>query len=99
TAKHKVDIDPIVWRLAGKVSIHHKIVHQSPEIAAGVDSGGAGDQGIMVGYATAETPQLLHLEVVLARQLNQYLFAIWSNVGKTQVTLKDGKIIAVVASF
>lgn len=99
TAKHKIDIDPIVRRIAGKVSIHHKIVHQSPEIASGVDTGGAGDQGIMVGYATAETPELLPLEVVLARQLNQYLFKLWPNDGKTQVTLKDGKIAAVVASF
>ena len=100
TAKHKVKIEPIVRRLAGNdVVIRHKIVHQSPEIASGVDTGGAGDQGIMVGYATAETPELLPLEVVLARRLNQYLFERWPHDGKTQVTLKDGKIVALVASF
>lgn len=99
TATAKVDIGPIVKRLAGNVKLRHKIVHQSPEIAAGVDTGGAGDQGIMVGYATDETKELLPLEVVLARSLNQHLFKRWPNDGKTQVTLKDGKVNAVVASF
>lgn len=99
TASHKVEVDPIVKRLAPGVRIHHKIVHQSPEIAAGVDTGGAGDQGIMVGYATAETPQMLPLEVVLARKLNQNLFERWPYDGKTQVTLKDGKVVSLVASF
>lgn len=99
TAKGQIDIKPIVKRLAGNVILREKIVHQSPEIAHGVDSGGAGDQGIMVGYATSETPEHLPLEVVLSRRLNQYLFKIWPHDGKTQVTLKDGKIVAVVASF
>ncbi|MBI5906869.1 methionine adenosyltransferase domain-containing protein [Candidatus Saccharibacteria bacterium] len=100
TAHAKIDVEPIVRRLAGdKVKIRHKIVHQSPEIAVKVDSGGAGDQGIMVGYATSETNELLPLEVVLSRQLNQYIFKRWPYDGKTQVTLKDGKITAVVASF
>ena len=100
TAKGKVDIEPIVRRLAGKdVDLRIKVVHQSPEIAAGVDTGGAGDQGIMVGYATAETPEFLPQEVVLARQLNQELYKKWPHDGKTQVTLKDGQIVAVVASF
>jgi S-adenosylmethionine synthetase len=99
TATHKVNIEPIIERLAGKVNIKHKIVHQSPEIAHGVDSGGAGDQGIMVGYATSETEELLPLEVVLARSLNKYLYEKWPFDGKTQVTLKDKKIVALVASF
>lgn len=99
TAKAKVAIAPIVKRLAGDVKLRTKIVQQSPEIASGVDPGGAGDQGIMVGYATAETPEYLPLEVVLSRQLNQKLFKKWPNDGKTQVTLKDGQITAVVASF
>ncbi len=100
TSHAKIDVEPIVRRIAGnKVTIRHKIVHQSPEIAAGVDTGGAGDQGIMVGYATLETKELLPLEVVLSRQLNQYLFKRWPYDGKTQVTLKDGKIVALVASF
>lgn len=99
TAHAKIDIAPIVKRLAGDVNLRHKIVHQSPEIGGSVDTGGAGDQGIMVGYATSDTKELLPLEVVLARQLNRYLFKKWAHDGKTQVTLKDGKIVALVASF
>lgn len=99
TSKTHPDIEPIVRRLAGDVELQIHLVKQSPEIAAGVDTGGAGDQGIMVGYATSETPQLLPLEVVLSRHLNQYLYKKWPFDGKTQVTLRDGRIVSVVASF
>ena len=99
SSNHEVDIAPIVQRLAGDVDFRSKIVLQRPEIASGVDTGGAGDQGIMVGYATAETPQFLPLEVILARELNQFLYKTWPSDGKTQTTLKDGKLTAVVASF
>ncbi len=92
-------IEPIVERLAGDVDLTVHLVKQSTEIAAGVDTGGAGDQGIMVGYATSETTELLPLEVVLSRSLNQYLYQKWPFDGKTQVTLKNGTITAVVASF
>lgn len=94
-----VDIEAIVKRLAGDVKVVEHIAAQSPEIAAGVDIGGAGDQGIMVGYACNETAELLPLEVVLARQLNQYIYKKWPYDGKTQVTLKDKEIVSVVASF
>ena len=94
-----VDIPAIILRLAGDVKLVENIAVQSPEIAQGVDTGGAGDQGIMVGYATNETPELLPLEVVLARDLNQYLYEIWPHDGKTQVTTQDAKIHTVVASF
>ncbi len=99
TAKTHVEIEPIVARLAGNVKLEVHLVKQSPEIAGGVDTGGAGDQGIMVGYACNETPELLPLEVVLARRLNQYLYKKWPYDGKTQVTLRAGKVSAVVASF
>ncbi len=99
TAKEYVDVVPIVKRLAGEVEIIEHIVKQSPEIARGVDTGGAGDQGIMVGYATDETPELLPLETVLARRLNEALYAKWPYDGKTQVTLRDGVVESVVASF
>ncbi len=94
-----VDIRSIVDRIAGKVELELRIVKQSPEIAQGVDTGGAGDQGIMVGYACNETPELLPSEVILSRKLNQTLYKIWPYDGKTQVTLKDGQIISIVASF
>ena len=93
------EIEPIVKRLAGDVEVEIRLVKQSPEIASGVDTGGAGDQGIMVGYATNETPELLPLEVVLSRRLNQYLYETWPHDGKTQITLRDGKIESIVASF
>ena len=99
TSSATVDVEPIVKRIAGDVEIEHRIVRQSPEIAHGVDTGGAGDQGIMVGYACDETPEYLPLETVLARQLNQYLYEKWPNDGKTQVTLRDKNIESVVASF
>jgi len=100
TSKAKgVDVAAIVTRLAGTVKLVKHIAAQSPEIANGVDTGGAGDQGIMVGYATNETPELLPLETVLARKLNQYLYKKWPFDGKTQVTLQNGKIISIVASF
>jgi S-adenosylmethionine synthetase len=100
TSTAHVEVGPIVARLAGKeIECEVRIVTQSPEIAQGVDTGGAGDQGIMVGYACNETPEYLPLETVLARKLNQYLFHVWPYDGKTQVTTFGGKIESVVASF
>jgi len=94
-----IDVTEIVRRIAGEVELRERLSEQSPEIAQGVDTGGAGDQGIMVGYACDETPELLPLEYVLARRLNQHLYERWPHDGKTQVTLKDGKVRSVVASF
>ena len=101
TSKAEVDIPAIVKRIAGdNVEIHTKVVKQSPEIAQGVDTGGAGDQGIMIGYACDETPELLPLEVVLSRRLNQFIFAKHPYDGKTQITIApDGTIDSIVASF
>jgi S-adenosylmethionine synthetase len=94
-----VDVQAIIRRLVGDVKIIEHIAKQSPEIAAGVDTGGAGDQGIMIGYATSETPEFLPLEVVLSRKLNQHLYGKWPFDGKTQVTLEGTTIVGVVASF
>ncbi len=94
-----VDIPAIVKRIAGNVELIERLSTQSPEIAQGVDTGGAGDQGIMVGYACNETPELLPLEFVLARNLNRFLFKAWPYDGKTQVTIKDGILATIVASF
>lgn len=94
-----IDVEAIVKRIAGNVAVTAHIAKQSPEIAQGVDTGGAGDQGIMVGYACSDTAELLPLEVVLSRKLNQYLYKRWPHDGKTQVTTKDGKITSIVASF
>lgn len=94
-----VDVDAIVRRLAGDVEVISHLATQSAEIAQGVDIGGAGDQGIMIGYATHETPEMLPLEVALARNLNQYLYAKWPYDGKTQVTLDGNEMVSIVASF
>ena len=101
TSKGDVDIPAIVKRIAGDdVEVHTKIVKQSPEIAQGVDTGGAGDQGIMIGYACDETPELLPLEVVLSRNLNEFIYDKYPFDGKTQVTIApDGTIDSIVASF
>ena len=101
TSTADVDIPAIVKRIAGDdVEVYTKIVKQSPEIAQGVDTGGAGDQGIMIGYACDETPEMLPREVVLARRLNQYIYEKYPFDGKTQITIApDGSIDSIVASF
>lgn len=71
------------------------LVQQSPEISRGVDQEGAGDQGIMVGYACSETPELLPLEVVLAKKLSR---AMGARDGKAQVTVQEGKIDSFLTS-
>ncbi|MBR2710751.1 methionine adenosyltransferase domain-containing protein [Candidatus Saccharibacteria bacterium] len=96
-----INIEEIVKRIAGNdVEVHTKIVKQSPEIAQGVDTGGAGDQGIMIGYATDETPEMLPKEVVISRNLNEFIYDKYPYDGKTQVTIApDGTIDSIVASF
>jgi S-adenosylmethionine synthetase len=82
------------------------ISQQSPEIAAGVDTGGAGDQGIMYGYATDETPEYLPKGVVMAHKLTQGLEDLrisgtltWLRPdGKGQVTLDNREIQTVLVS-
>lgn len=100
----KVDIPTLVRQIAGAdLKVNTKVVQQSPEIAQGVDTGGAGDQGIMIGYATNETPELLPREVVLSRRLNQFIYAKHPYDGKTQITLQDAgddwQVHSIVASF
>lgn len=90
-----------------ELEITVNVVQQSPDIARGVDTGGAGDQGIMYGFATDETPERLPLGVVLSHRLAQGLENIRRNNkqfvwlrpdGKTQVTIDNGRVTAVVVS-
>lgn len=95
------NVQDIVRGIAGPgYDIRVHLVEQSPEIAQGVDTGGAGDQGIMTGFATRETDSYMPKEYDLARMLNQKVFEKYPYDGKTQVTLDhDGEILSVVTSF
>jgi len=61
---------------ADSCSVINVINHQSPDIAMGVDTGGAGDQGMMFGYATDETPELMPATLVYAHKLMKELARI-----------------------
>lgn len=100
TTNATIDYIKLAKKFVGdEYEIIAKVVHQSPEIARGVDTGGAGDQGIMVGYATSETENLMPLEVDLSRSLNKHIYESFAFDGKTQITITDNKIHTVVATF
>jgi S-adenosylmethionine synthetase len=90
-------------------AILNAIHSQSPDIAQGVDKGGAGDQGIMIGYACDETPELMPLGIILAHKLvkrmtdvrKEGILKYLGPDGKSQVTVeyedtKPKKIKAIV---
>ena len=80
------------------INVIININSQSPEIANGVDTGGAGDQGIMIGYACRDNKQYLPQEYFLSRELNKFIFDKYPYDGKTQVTM-NGNSLRVVSSF
>src|SRR3989344_3094942 len=113
TTRAEVDFAEIARRIYQDIGhknnlfIITKIMTQSPDIAHGVDTGGSGDQGIMYGFATDETPEFLPLAVVRAHTLAKGLeklrktrkdFLWLKPDGKTQITVKNGKIKTVLVS-
>jgi S-adenosylmethionine synthetase len=91
--------------------ILNTIQSQSPDIAMGVDTGGAGDQGLMFGYACDETPELMPLPIMMAHKLVRQLSEVRRSGGlkflrpdgKSQVSVeyvngKPARIDAVVVS-
>ncbi len=75
---------------ANTCGVHNLIQSQSPDISMGVDTGGAGDQGMMFGFACDETPELMPLPIMMAHKLVQRL-SVARREGILEFLRPDGK--------
>jgi S-adenosylmethionine synthetase len=112
TTNAKVDYEAVAKKVYKDIGYDQElkflinIVQQSPDIAQGVDTGGAGDQGIMYGFATDETPEFLPYAIVKVHALAKGLEELrksgnanWIKPdGKTQITVVDGTIKTILVS-
>src|SRR3989344_9042550 len=112
TTTAKLDYENIARELYKEIGyednlkIITQIVTQSPDIAMGVDTGGAGDQGIMYGYATDETEECLPRGIVLVHKLTKGLEDLRKSGalpwlmpdGKAQITMENGRARSVLVS-
>jgi S-adenosylmethionine synthetase len=112
TTNAEIDYEDIARKLYTKIGyseeleIRTRIVKQSPDIALGVNTGGAGDQGIMYGYATNASNDFLPFGYGLVNKLTKGLQTLretkklkWLRPdGKAQVTIKSGQLITVLIS-
>lgn len=112
TTKAKFDAKKIAAKVYKSIGHNDKlkfvtnIIKQSPDIAMGVDTGGAGDQGIMYGFATNETPEYLPKAVALVHKLTKGLEDLRRSKkipwllpdGKAQITIENGKIKTILVS-
>ncbi|HOK67304.1 MAG TPA: methionine adenosyltransferase [Anaerohalosphaeraceae bacterium] len=91
--------DPNIGFDAENCAVLVSLKQQSPDIAMGVDTGGAGDQGLMFGYACTETPAYMPLPIYLAHEITHRLTQMrqtgkikWLRPdGKSQVTVEYGE--------